>query len=246
MRVFRVKRKADDTLDKYKACLVAKRCKQRYGIDYETHLVMWLRWQQFRLFCPLQCHVDGPFGNLTSRMPSFMVYLRRRCICSSHLDMKTRRTLIMSVNLTKPCTVSNRRPRAWYSRLSQHLLELGFVPSKDDTSLFYFRKGNLVMFVLVYVDDIIVTSSSQEAINALLKNLECDFALKDLGDLHYFLGIEVKRSKGELLLSQGRYTSEVLEWVNMLDCKPFATPLSPSEKLSLHDGQKLGSQDSTR
>jgi histone deacetylase 1/2 len=59
------------------------------------------------------------------------------------------------------------------------------------------------------VDDIIVTSSSQEATNALLKNLERDFALKDLGDLHYFLGIEVKRFKGELLMSQGRYTSEV-------------------------------------
>jgi hypothetical protein len=86
---------------------------------------------------------------------------------------------------------------------------LRFVPLKGDTSLFYIQKGNIVIFVLVCVDDIIVTSSSQEATNALLKNLERDFALKDLGDLHYFLGIEVKRFKGELLMSQGRYTSEV-------------------------------------
>jgi histone deacetylase 1/2 len=50
------------------------------------------------------------------------------------------------------------------------------------------------MFILVYVDDIIVASSSQEAIKALLKDLEREFALKDLGDLHYFLGIEVKRN----------------------------------------------------
>jgi histone deacetylase 1/2 len=56
------------------------------------------------------------------------------------------------------------------------------------------------------VDNIIVASSSQEATNALLKNLKCDFALKDLGDLHYFLGIEVKRPGGDLLLTQGRYT----------------------------------------
>lgn len=58
--------------------------------------------------------------------------------------------------------------------------------------------------MLVYVDDIIVASSSQEATVTLLKNLEKDFAIKDLGDLHYFLGIEVHRSKGELLLNQER------------------------------------------
>jgi histone deacetylase 1/2 len=102
------------------------------------------------------------------------------------------------------------------------------------------------MFVLVYVDDIIVASSSQATTRALLKNLERDFALKDLGDLHYFLGIEVKRSEGDLLLKQERYATEVLQRVNMMDCKTVATPLSTSEKLSLYDGQKLGPQDSTR
>jgi histone deacetylase 1/2 len=56
----------------------------------------------------------------------------------------------------------------------------------------------------------------------------------------------VKRPSGDLLLTQGRYTSEILERVNMLDCKPVATPLSPSEKLLLYDGHKLGSLDSTR
>jgi hypothetical protein len=72
---------------------------------------------------------------------------------------------------------------------------LGFIPSKSDTSLFYFIQGNLSIFVLVYVDDIIVASSSSEVVGALLKNLQKDFALKDLGELHFFLGIEVKRYK---------------------------------------------------
>ena len=58
------------------------------------------------------------------------------------------------------------------------------------------------MFVLIYVDDIIVTSSSDEAIIGLLKDLSADFSLKDLGDLHYFLGIEVKKHKDGLHLSQ--------------------------------------------
>jgi histone deacetylase 1/2 len=86
-------------------------------------------------------------------------------------------------------------PRAWYARLCNKFVLLGFTPSKGDTSLLYFNKHGTVMFVLVYVDDIVVASSSREATNALLKNLEKDFALKDLGDLHFFLGIEVKKSR---------------------------------------------------
>lgn len=102
------------------------------------------------------------------------------------------------------------------------------------------------MFVLVYVDDIIVASSSQEATNALLKALEKEFALKDLGDLRYLLGIEVKRSRDGLKLSQERYAIDVIQRVGMKNCKPIHTPLPMTEKLSAADGQKLRAEDSTR
>jgi hypothetical protein len=82
-------------------------------------------------------------------------------------------------------------PRAWYSRLSEKLMKLGFQMSKTDTSLFFYDKEGVTVFLLIYVDDIIVASSSQEAVDAMLKDLRSDFALKDLGQLHYFLGIEV-------------------------------------------------------
>jgi predicted GNAT superfamily acetyltransferase len=88
-----------------------------------------------------------------------------------------------------------------YARLCKKLEALGFVPSKADTSLFYYNRGRYSLFVLVYVDDIIVASSSQEAMEALLKDLQQEFALKDLGDLHYFLGIEVKKTPDGLVLS---------------------------------------------
>jgi len=88
---------------------------------------------------------------------------------------------------------------------------LGFVPSKADASMFYYKRGKQIMFVLDYVDDIIVGSSSHEATNALLKDLEREFAPKDLGDIHYFLGIEVKRSRDGLKLSQERYVVDVVQ-----------------------------------
>jgi histone deacetylase 1/2 len=72
-------------------------------------------------------------------------------------------------------------PRAWYAWLSNKLQQLGFKASKFDTSLFFFSNGKFTMYVLVYMDDIIVASSSQEATSALLRNLKKEFALKILG-----------------------------------------------------------------
>ena len=93
-------------------------------------------------------------------------------------------------------------PRAWYSRLSAKLIDLGFQASKDDTSLFFYNKGQVTIFVLVYVDDIIVASSTKESTGALLNDLAKEFALKDLGDLHYFLGIEVNKVQDGIVLTQ--------------------------------------------
>jgi histone deacetylase 1/2 len=111
---------------------------------------------------------------------------------------------------------------------------LSLVPSKTDTSLFYYNKGGHTIFVLVYVDDIIVASSSSEEVHALLGDLKLEFALKDLGDLHYFLGIEVKRGKDGLLMTQERFARDVLKRSGMDNCKPVDTPMSSVEKLSTH------------
>ena len=92
-------------------------------------------------------------------------------------------------------------PRAWYSRLSTKLQSLGFSASKADTSLFFYNKGGVTIFMLIYVDDIVVASSSEKAVGALLHDLGMDFALKDLGELHYYLGIEVKKVGDGIILS---------------------------------------------
>jgi histone deacetylase 1/2 len=100
--------------------------------------------------------------------------------------------------------------------------------------------------VLVYVDDIIVTSSSDHAITILVRDLNKNFAIKDLGDLHFFLGIEVKKKQNGLILTQEKYATELLDKVGMHGCKSASTPLSSTEQLSLYDGTPLGPEDSTQ
>lgn len=130
--------------------------------------------------------------------------------------------------------------------MSAKFFELGFSASKVDTSLFYFNKGNVTIFLLIYVDDIIVVSSSQEACSALLRNLSQDFVLKDLGRLNYFFGIEVSKVRDGIVLTQNKYASDLLKRVGMSDCKPVNTPLLASEKLSAFDGTPLAPDDATR
>lgn len=123
---------------------------------------------------------------------------------------------------------------------------LGFAPLKSDTSLFIYNKFNTSIFVLIYVDDIIITSSSNEAISGLLKDLSAEFALKDLGELHYFLGIEVKKNKNALHLSQEKYATDLVKKPGLQGCKPTPTPLSSTEKLSLMKGKPIDSVDTTK
>jgi histone deacetylase 1/2 len=69
------------------------------------------------------------------------------------------------------------------------------------------------------MDDIVVASSSEKVVDALLHDLRLDFALKNLGDLHYFLGIEVKKVQDRIILSQEKYDNDLLHRVNMQICK---------------------------
>jgi histone deacetylase 1/2 len=92
-------------------------------------------------------------------------------------------------------------PRAWHARLGSVLRALGFVPSSADMSLFLLQHLDVTMYLLVYVDDIILISSSDAAAGRLVSALCGDFAVKDLGALHYFLGLEVSRSSAGLTLT---------------------------------------------
>jgi hypothetical protein len=99
------------------------------------------------------------------------------------------------------------------------------------------------MYLLIYVVDIIVASSTDAAVDALLNDLRSKFALKDLGPQNYFLGIEVKPSSDGIVLTQEKYTRDILRRVGMQDCKAMHTPLPADEKLSLSDGDPLTSDD---
>jgi hypothetical protein len=91
--------------------------------------------------------------------------------------------------------------------------------------MFLYDKSGVTIFVLIYVDDIIVTSSLDHAISILLKYLNDHFAIKYLGELHFFLDVDLKRTHDDLPLTQEKYTNYLRAKVGILECKSAFVPV---------------------
>ena len=109
--------------------------------------------------------------------------------------------------------------------------------STSDCSLFLYNSIGKVVYLLVYVDDILVTGNDSQFISKLIQMLNGKFALKDLGSLSYFLGFEAKRSTYGILLTQSKYAHDLLIRTNMVDAKPCSTPMATGTKLFSEDSE---------
>ena len=108
-----------------------------------------------------------------------------------------------------------------------------------DNSSFVFCSAHIIIYLLLYVDDIIVTGNDSTQIHNLIAALGQVFELKDLGSLNYFLGIQITKSTHGLTLTQTKYASDVLHRFHMENSKPTKTPSCPSTCLVAHDGVLL-------
>lgn len=130
-------------------------------------------------------------------------------------------------------------PRAWYNALKDFLLNIGFKNSLANASLFVLNTGNLFVYILIYVDDIIVKGTTMSALTRVTNLLLAKFSLKDLGELSYFLGMEANRTSAGLHLTQTKYITDLLRKTKMAKVKPVVTPMSSSQSLTLSSSEIL-------
>jgi len=113
---------------------------------------------------------------------------------------------------------------------------MGFQKSSSDSSLFIHHHSRTLVYILVYVDYIIIIGSNSYAIKQAIWVLSSVFSPKDLGQLHYFLGVEVFWTQVEIILTQPKYVCDFLAGHNMSECKPIHTLMSSPTSLSIKDG----------
>ncbi|KAH9714714.1 Integrase catalytic domain-containing protein [Citrus sinensis] len=196
----------NQTTPRYKARLVAKGFAQKEGIDYNE------------VFSPVVKHTS--IRILLALVAEYELEL-------AQLDVKT--ALIKSLYGLK------QSPRQWYKRFDQFIQGQKFTRSEHDHCV-YFRKlpDRAFIYLLLYVDDMLIASKNRDEIERLKKQLVSEFEMKDLGDAQRILGMEICKDKknGSVWLTQKSYLKKVLERFSMDDkTKPVCTPLAPHFKL---------------
>ncbi|GKB97477.1 retrovirus-related pol polyprotein from transposon TNT 1-94 [Tanacetum coccineum] len=222
-------------ITRYKARFVAKGFWQQPGIDFHETFSPVVKSTTIRAVLSLAVTNDWPIrqldiqnaflhGNLKEQVymkqpPGFIDLQRPNHVCLLHKSLYD----------LKQATC------AWFERLFMDLFDLGFKGSKTDPSLFIYSRIDTLLYILVYVDDIIVTGNNKGTIDNIICQLGSAFALKDLGSLNYFLGIEIVTHVFDILLSQKKYILELLQSAGISNCNLVSSPMVTSSPLSLDD-----------
>ncbi|KAJ9544405.1 hypothetical protein OSB04_024112 [Centaurea solstitialis] len=225
-------------LERYKARLAAQGFSQQPGLDFDDTFSPVVKPATIRTVLSISISRNWPIHQLDVKT-AFLhgdltetVYMRQPpgYVNSSFPDHVCR--------LRKDLYGLKQAPRAWYHRFVVYLSSLGFLSSKTDTSLFTYHREPDTIYLLLYVDDIILTASSPTLISMVISKLSSEFPMSDLGPLSVFLGITASRSKSGLFLSQSAFAQEILARADMVSCNPCSTPADTKTKLAV-DGEPV-------
>jgi len=239
--------KADGTLERLKARLVAKGFTQTYGIDYTETFSPVAKLNTVRILLSIAANLDWP--------------LRQFDVKNAFLNGKLEEEVYMSpppgfenkfeskvCKLVKALYGLKQSPRAWFDRFTQFVKGQGYMQAQSDHTMFTkFSSDMKISVLIVYVDDIILTGDDYGGLEQLKEKLAKEFEIKDLGEMRYFLGMEVARSRKGIVVSQRKYILDLLKDTGMSGCRPAETPIDPNQKLgNIVDGVPVNVQQYQR
>ncbi|GKB08575.1 RmlC-like cupins superfamily protein [Tanacetum coccineum] len=237
--VYRIKYNANGSVDKYKARLVAKGFNQNEGINYTKTFAPVGKMVIVRIVLEIssinnwfvhQLDVNNAFlyGDLNEEVymavPSgYKKSLPPNIVC------------ILKKSLYGLKQANKQR----FIKLTTLLIYAGFTQSHADSSLFTYYKDKDALILLIYVDDILVAGNNLSLIKDKNDQLHQTFTIKDLGPLHYYLGIEFLRNTNCLVMTQKKYALDLIEFAKLENDKPAKTPLDSTIKLTYTAGEPL-------
>jgi hypothetical protein len=244
--LFRHKLTSDGSLNRYKARWVLRGFTQRPGVDYDETFSPVVKFATVRAVLSLALSRAWAIHQLDVKNAFLHGTLTETVYCCQPTGFVDADRPDLVCRLNRSLYGLKQATRAWYSRFASYLASIGFVEAKSDTSLFIYRRDNDTVYLLLYVDDIVLTASNADLLQRTIVALQREFAMKDLGPLHHFLGITAERRPQGLFLHQRQYAIDILERAGMSDCKPCSTPVDTQAKLSEDDGPPVADATSYR
>ena len=222
--IYKIKHGADGSIEKYKARFVAKGFSQKEGIDYEETFAPVARYTSIRAVISLAAQMGWQIHQMDVKTTFLNGELKEEVYIEQPEGFVAHNKETHVCRLMKALYGLKQAPRAWYERIDTYLQKMGFVKSEADANLYYLMVGGEILILVLYVDDLFLTGSLRLIVDCK-RNLAEEFEMKDLGLMHYFLGMEVWQTNGEIFLGQGKYCIEILKRFGMEDCKAMSTPI---------------------
>ncbi|GKB93418.1 ribonuclease H-like domain-containing protein [Tanacetum coccineum] len=231
MWLFRHKYLADGTLSRYKARLVANGSTQLEGVDVDEAFSPVVKPWTIRTVLSFAASRHLPVHQLDIKNTFLHEDLSETVYMHQPLGFWDSAHLDYVCLLHRSLYGLKQAPRAWFQRFASYITRVGFHHSRCDSSFFIYHQGMDTAYLLLYVDDIVLTTSSSDFLHRIISSLHHEFAMIDLGSLNYFLCISVARDYSGMFLSQKKYAVEILERAGMVNCNPSRTPVDTDSKL---------------
>jgi Reverse transcriptase (RNA-dependent DNA polymerase)/gag-polypeptide of LTR copia-type/Integrase core domain/GAG-pre-integrase domain len=236
--IYKTKLNADGSVQKFKARLVAKGFKQKPGIDYYETYAPVARLETIRTIIALAAQKKWRLYQLDVKSAFLNGYLNEEIYIEQPQGFQVEGGENKAYKLIKALYGLKQAPRAWYSQIDKYFTHNGFEKSKSEPTLYIRKRGNSILVVSLYVDDLIYTGNNEKLMEEFKKDMMETYEMSDLGLLHYFLGIGVCQADTSIFINQKKYAENILIKFKMQDSKPVATPLMSNERLKSEDGAK--------
>ncbi|KAL2242369.1 UNVERIFIED_CONTAM: Retrovirus-related Pol polyprotein from transposon RE1 [Sesamum indicum] len=242
--VYKIKLRADGSVERCKARLVAKGFNQVEGVDYTEIFSPVAKAVTIRLFFALAAARGWVLEQLDVNNAFLHGYLQEDIYMTPPAGYKVDSGLVCK--LERSLYGLKQASRQWNVELTLKLQQFGFNQSAHDHCLFLLHTANGLISLLVYVDDILLAGADIDDVKKVKAYLHQLFTIKDIGQARYFLGLEIARNSQGIYLAQTKYVMDILADTGLTDAKIAATPLPPGLKLSSNTGSLLPTSDSYR
>lgn len=234
--VFKTKYLADGSIQKHKARLVVRGFTQQHGIDYDETFSPVARFETVRTILAVAAQEQWKIHQFDVKSAFLNGDLKEEVYVSQPPGFESKTDPHKVLRLRKALYGLKQAPRAWYSKIDDFFHKNGFQRSRSEPTLYVKRQGSdHLLIVSLYVDDMIYTGSSLQLLREFQAAMKEMFDMTDLGELQYFLGLEISQTGGGIFMSQKKYVEDTLKRFNMHGCKTAPTPMNTNEKLEAED-----------